>query len=148
MLRLVLATILLFISSAALAQQVIDCGSVDGFHNYCAVDARNGVWLQRQHSRAPCVENSTWAHDARGIWVSGGCRATFIVASPSMSRSAKRNAVAGLAGAILIGVLIRQHSQASAAPKESEPERRTVPNTDAGPSSNAALPHAVGPRPD
>ena len=57
--------------------QVITCSSDDGRRNYCNVDTRRGVRLNRQISGSPCVENQTWGVDNRGLWVDRGCRAEF-----------------------------------------------------------------------
>src|SRR5260370_17748273 len=59
--------------------QVITCSSDDGRRNYCNVDTRRGVRLNRQISGSPCVENQTWGVDNRGLWVDRGCRAEFLV---------------------------------------------------------------------
>jgi hypothetical protein len=47
----------------------------------CAADARFGVELKRQISRTECVFNRTWGYDRRGVWVSNGCRAEFLIRS-------------------------------------------------------------------
>ena len=42
-----------------------------------------GVWkgaqLTKQLSKTPCVEGHNWGWDQRGVWVSRGCRAEFVV---------------------------------------------------------------------
>lgn len=58
---------------------VIVCESVRGRQNWCEADTRHGVWLQLQHSRADCIEGVSWGYDRRGIWVSDGCRAEFVL---------------------------------------------------------------------
>ena len=57
--------------------QVITCSSDDGRRNYCNVDTRRGVRLNRQISGSPCVQDQTWGVDNRGLWVDRGCRAEF-----------------------------------------------------------------------
>ncbi len=57
--------------------QTITCSSDDGKRNYCNIDTRRGVQLIRQISGSPCIENSTWGYDNRGLWVDRGCRAEF-----------------------------------------------------------------------
>jgi hypothetical protein len=57
--------------------QTITCSSDDGKRNYCDVDTRRGVQLTRQISGSPCIQNSTWGYDNRGLWVDRGCRAEF-----------------------------------------------------------------------
>lgn len=41
------------------------------------MDTRGEVRLVRQQSKAPCVEGQSWGLSKHGVWVSGGCRATF-----------------------------------------------------------------------
>jgi len=48
----------------------------------CKADTKNGVTLERQLSRAGCWYDETWGYDAKGIWVSNGCRADFALARP------------------------------------------------------------------
>jgi hypothetical protein len=38
-----------------------------------------GARLHQQFSSAPCIKGSTWGRNRDGIWVSGGCRASFDV---------------------------------------------------------------------
>ena len=59
--------------------QVITCSSGDGRRNWCNIDTRGGVRLNRQLSGSPCIENQTWGVDNRGLWVDNGCRAEFAV---------------------------------------------------------------------
>lgn len=56
--------------------QTFRCESRDGRWQQCATDARR-VELVRQLSDKPCIRGRTWGTDARGVWVSGGCRAEF-----------------------------------------------------------------------
>jgi len=57
--------------------QTITCSSDNGKRNYCNVDTSRGVQLVRQISGSPCIQNSTWGYDNRGLWVDKGCRAEF-----------------------------------------------------------------------
>jgi len=59
--------------------QIVTCSSDDGKRNYCNIDTRYGIQLTRQISGSPCVQNSTWGYDNRGLWVDQGCRAEFSV---------------------------------------------------------------------
>lgn len=60
--------------------QTVRCKSSGYEANYCPANARRtGVYLQRQISKAPCIEGRTWGNDGRGIWVSQGCEAEFRV---------------------------------------------------------------------
>lgn len=60
----------------------------------CRADTRGGITLARQLSRAGCWFDETWGYDAKGIWVSNGCRADFahgrkpVVGTPSGASSA------------------------------------------------------------
>lgn len=87
----------------------------------CKADTRNGVTLARQHSRAGCWYDETWGYDAKGIWVSNGCRADFALgrkasvgpttspssnAAPSESSGLSGNQIAaGAAAALVVGAI-------------------------------------------
>lgn len=56
----------------------------------CPVDIRGAVRLQRQHSKAQCVRDWTWGTTGdEAIWVSDGCRASFLVEGRQAGRSAR-----------------------------------------------------------
>jgi hypothetical protein len=55
------------------------CESQDERPRHCDADVRYGVRLVRQISRSACIRGQSWGTDARGIWVSRGCRAEFEV---------------------------------------------------------------------
>jgi hypothetical protein len=59
--------------------QTITCSSDNGKRNYCNIDTSRGVQLTRQISGSPCIQNSTWGYDNRGLWVDRGCRAEFSI---------------------------------------------------------------------
>jgi len=60
-------------------QFAIPCGSSDGAPRHCAADLRGLRFLDfQQQSRADCRRGDTFGFDARGIWVSRGCRAQFL----------------------------------------------------------------------
>lgn len=59
--------------------RLITCSSNDGRRNWCAVDPRADVRLNRQISGSPCIQGRTWGVDRRGLWVDRGCRAEFRV---------------------------------------------------------------------
>ena len=61
--------------------KTVTCSSNDGRRNFCGVDTRGGVRLNRQISGSACVQNQTWGWDNSGVWVDRGCRAEFIVGS-------------------------------------------------------------------
>ncbi|WP_158944841.1 DUF3011 domain-containing protein [Granulicella sp. S190] len=57
----------------------ITCSSDDGRRNWCDVGPSRDIRLVRQISGSPCVRDSTWGVDRRGLWVDRGCRAEFII---------------------------------------------------------------------
>ncbi|MDO5504713.1 MAG: DUF3011 domain-containing protein [Pseudoxanthomonas suwonensis] len=59
--------------------QHLHCASDGGRQRRCATFVRGGVTLQRQVSRAACIEGRTWGWTTHGIWVNSGCRADFLV---------------------------------------------------------------------
>lgn len=61
------------------ARAVVVCESQDNAMNRCPADTYYGVALARQISDSVCVRGVTWGYDASGIWVTGGCRAQFVV---------------------------------------------------------------------
>jgi len=63
--------------------QTLTCESQGDRQNYCRTNTQGQVRLERQLSDRPCREYDTWGadDDGSGIWVSGGCRAVFVVES-------------------------------------------------------------------
>lgn len=59
----------------------VHCESPDGERHLCAIDAARGVGLLQETSRERCVLNRTWGYDHKGIWVTAGCGADFVVAA-------------------------------------------------------------------
>ena len=57
------------------------CASKDYRYNMCQVDTGRGgdVRIERQFSKASCVKGRTWGWNRAGVWVDGGCEASFIV---------------------------------------------------------------------
>lgn len=56
------------------------CESRDNRDSYCRFPIHDGhVEVQRQLSSASCQLGRTWGWDRGGIWVSGGCRAIFVI---------------------------------------------------------------------
>ncbi len=66
-------------TSASIARPSVKCESQDGRRNYCRADTSFGVTMLRQNSDSSCVRGQTWGYDQDGIWVSGGCRAEFLL---------------------------------------------------------------------
>ena len=65
--------------SSSRGELAIPCGSSDGAPRHCAADLRGLRFLDfQQQSRADCRRGETFGFDARGIWVSRGCRAHFL----------------------------------------------------------------------
>jgi hypothetical protein len=62
------------------APYTVTCESRSHRRTYCTADTRGGATLQQQFpGSAPCIFGTTWGADGEGIWVEGGCRATFVV---------------------------------------------------------------------
>lgn len=59
--------------------QTVRCESNDNRYKHCNINTRGGVRLSRRLSDSPCTQGSSWGSDSRGVWVSHGCRAEFIV---------------------------------------------------------------------
>ena len=55
------------------------CESIKNRRQYCPANTVYGVKLNRQLSRAACIEGQTWWSDRNAIWVDRGCRAEFLV---------------------------------------------------------------------
>jgi len=66
--------------------QTFVCRSSDYQQNYCAADTRGGVTLTRQISRSACVQGHTWGYDRRGVWVTQGCEAEFVLGVPYVAQ--------------------------------------------------------------
>jgi len=76
-LRAALVLILAGGASTAFADQ-ITCESHQDQRAFCQTGG-GSVSLVQQISNSPCIEGRTWGSNTNGIWVSGGCRATFDV---------------------------------------------------------------------
>ena len=61
------------------SRQIVACESRDQRTVYCDFDTRYGVRLYRQLSSSACIEGRTWGQNGRGVWVSNGCRAQFVL---------------------------------------------------------------------
>ena len=55
------------------------CESHHGQRELCEADTRFGVELTQQLSSAACIQRRTWGYNDRGIWVTDGCRAEFLI---------------------------------------------------------------------
>lgn len=94
--------------SAEASAKDVRCGSSNGSYHYCQVDTRGGVRLVDKESRARCDYGDTWGYDARGIWVSNGCRAVFRIGGSSSSNNGNAAAAAAL-GIIALGIIAGLH---------------------------------------
>ena len=65
--------------ASASSRPVVLCESKDGHRGFCPADTSFGVSLSRQLSDRDCVRGQTWGYDNGGIWVTGGCRAEFLL---------------------------------------------------------------------
>ncbi|HEY2344572.1 MAG TPA: DUF3011 domain-containing protein [Xanthomonadaceae bacterium] len=61
---------------------VFVCKSSSYQQNYCGADTRFGVTMTRQISNSACVQGRTWGFDRRGVWVTQGCEAEFMLGRP------------------------------------------------------------------
>jgi hypothetical protein len=59
--------------------RLVVCESENNTLHRCSVDTDAGVRISRQLSRNDCIEGRTWGYNRRGIWVTSGCRAEFII---------------------------------------------------------------------
>jgi len=73
----VAGTVFLGVPVPAHAGRTVRCESQGKNRNYCRIGVHGRVHLQRQLSKAACIEGQTWGEDGAGIWVSEGCRAEF-----------------------------------------------------------------------
>lgn len=84
---------------SASGEKLVRCESGSRETVHCKADTRTGVTLERQLSRAGCWYDETWGYDAKGIWVSNGCRADFALGSkPVVGSTAGSSQPAGSSG--------------------------------------------------
>jgi hypothetical protein len=69
----------------------IQCESVKERYQECPSGFRNPAKVARQLSRTQCVEGQNWGHRPGVIWVSRGCRATFMEDVPYTTNLAQVN---------------------------------------------------------
>jgi len=65
--------------ASASNRPIVLCESKSGHRAFCAADTSYGVSLSRQLSDHACVRGQTWGYDNGGIWVTGSCRAEFLL---------------------------------------------------------------------
>jgi hypothetical protein len=61
--------------------RAMDCESAGSRHNACTVPWGGPSRLQRQLSKAKCVEGRSWGSGPGQVWVSRGCRGQFTAAA-------------------------------------------------------------------
>jgi hypothetical protein len=57
----------------------ITCASKATERRECPADTSRGVVLARSYGDAACLLGKTWGYDDKGVWVSDGCSADFLV---------------------------------------------------------------------
>jgi len=62
------------------AAVVVPCTSKVGERQECPADTSRGVVLTRSYGASPCLLGKSWGYTDKGVWVSDGCSADFIVA--------------------------------------------------------------------
>jgi hypothetical protein len=72
-------------TGAPAPEPAFECGDGGADRDVCAADTSSGVVLVHQKAEGSCTLERTWGYDARGVWVSGGCRATFAVSDTRRS---------------------------------------------------------------
>ncbi|HEX5110993.1 MAG TPA: DUF3011 domain-containing protein [Vicinamibacterales bacterium] len=71
---------------AQAAQPVrVTCSSRPGEREQCAANTANGVVLASSTGEAACLLGRTWGYDEKGVWVSDGCSAEFVVAAGAVA---------------------------------------------------------------
>ena len=64
------------------------CSSKVGDTTHCAADTSKGVVLARSYGTSACLLGKTWGYDDKGVWVSDGCVADFLVAGTAAAAQA------------------------------------------------------------
>ena len=72
----------LFAQTGAPDVPTVACHSKPGERQHCAADTSKGVVLAKSIGQAPCLLGKTWGYDDKGVWVSDGCDAVFVVGLP------------------------------------------------------------------
>lgn len=90
---------------------VVVCESAGGRRKECAADTSAGVQIIRNLTADNCRFTREWNYDAKGIWVSKGCRAEFAVRGnrprlQALTCESKNNARAVCAGDLRLGVAL------------------------------------------
>jgi hypothetical protein len=115
-------------AAPAMAQSTIDCSSDNYRRDFCAVDTRGGVRLERDYTRdSLCRQGESWGTTDeggnRGIWVDRGCRGRFRVGDNG-GGSRKDNTAAVVGGLILGGLILGALSHHSDRDRDRDDGRR------------------------
>lgn len=57
----------------------VNCASRPGERVNCPADTSKGVVLAKSSGESACLLGKTWGYDDKGVWVSDGCSAEFLV---------------------------------------------------------------------
>ena len=102
---LLAAVLLVSLPNVLLAQAVtVSCASKPGERQHCPAATSKGVILAKSAGESPCLLGKTWGYDDKGVWVSDGCSAEFVVgqeleeALPKRSRRRSRPRTSRTAG--------------------------------------------------
>jgi hypothetical protein len=57
----------------------VACASKPGERQHCPAATAKGVILAKSAGESPCLLGKTWGYDDKGVWVSDGCSAEFVV---------------------------------------------------------------------
>jgi hypothetical protein len=60
-------------------QTIVTCSSIDGQRQECPADTSGGVAVQRVLNDSVCLLGRSWGYDDKGIWVTSGCSAEFVL---------------------------------------------------------------------
>lgn len=64
--------------------ETIICESKTGDRQHCPANTGAGVIVQKSIGSGACLLGMTWGYDEKGIWVTNGCSAAFLVATPEV----------------------------------------------------------------
>ena len=110
--RALAAALALLMTTPALADYTIRCGSDGNRYRTCRLNEPGYVSIERKISGASCDKGRSWDFNRREIWVDNGCEADFRVETQGPSQSggtdnsrAAAAAVGVLAGAVILGAL-------------------------------------------
>ena len=90
--RVVAFLIALHLSASVAAGEelvTVRCESSGGARQDCPADTSGGVALARSYGKAACLLGKSWGYDNRGVWVSEGCDAEFLVRSAAPAAAAE-----------------------------------------------------------